>query len=334
MILSAHHKKSRGIGGGLTDINGDILKQWYDIELENDNSCIPSGQAVAISIVIELTALEAEQIMGSNEYISNHMNLEIISNSYSWNFLHEGTYLYNLTFLLNSEYLCENGYSEYNFEKTFIYYVDYTQEGQDVYEKITISGTIPLCCDCTSSQIDFDLDGIPNDCDNCPIIKNNNQLDTDSDGIGDACDEDIDGDGILNNEDLCPLFYAPFLNIDSDQDGLGDQCDNCPKVKNPEQKDSNHNGIGDKCETRNRLTHNSRNINIYPNPFSDLLFLQGVKQVKDINIYTIDNQRLEIIKNISSNQVSVGIINNYNGVVIIEIINEDKSLTILKAIKI
>jgi hypothetical protein len=98
-------------------------------------------------------------------------------------------------------------------------------------------------CDC-----DIDGDGVANNnpidmlggtCpivanpDNCPKVKNEDQLDTNANGVGDACDCDIDSDGVPNNNPGCPLVLNP---------------DNCPTVANPDQKDTNGNGLGDACD--------------------------------------------------------------------------------------
>ena len=35
-------------------------------------------------------------------------------------------------------------------------------------------------------------------------MSNPDQKDSDSDGVGDACNEDCDGDGVKNQDDVCP----------------------------------------------------------------------------------------------------------------------------------
>ncbi len=69
--------------------------------------------------------------------------------------------------------------------------------------------------------------GVPtNQCpdDNCPLVHNIDQADTDADGLGDACDDDIDDDGVLNEDDNCPYSYNPDQ-IDSNGNGYGDACE-------------------------------------------------------------------------------------------------------------
>lgn len=67
-----------------------------------------------------------------------------------------------------------------------------------------------------SSGTDSDGDGVPDFQDNCPntppgppLIDAASQIDTDGDGAGDVCDNDNDGDGILDGSDICLLQPNP-----------------------------------------------------------------------------------------------------------------------------
>lgn len=51
---------------------------------------------------------------------------------------------------------------------------------------------------------DLDGDGVINDLDNCPYLSNSAQTDVDGNGVGDDCETDSDGDGILDKNDTCP----------------------------------------------------------------------------------------------------------------------------------
>jgi hypothetical protein len=108
---------------------------------------------------------------------------------------------------------------------------------------------------CGALPADTDGDGVPDADDNCPATPNPDQADLDSDGLGDPCDEDRDGDGLVNGDE----FRTSPDRADSDADGTcdgpsspGAACapgpDNCPTSPNPDQADADGDGLGDVCE--------------------------------------------------------------------------------------
>jgi len=58
---------------------------------------------------------------------------------------------------------------------------------------------------------------------------------------------DGDADGVQDNIDNCPTIKNPDQK-DSDSDKVGDLCDNCPAIYNSNQTDTNKNGCGDACD--------------------------------------------------------------------------------------
>lgn len=130
--------------------------------------------------------------------------------------------------------------------------------------------------------MDSDGDGIQDDRDNCVFVINPTQLDTDDDGygttksnfvttsfihnhayiislsLGNACDNDDDGDGILDyviSEDVLMdetnderNRYEGRRDLEKWTNRPSNILDNCRLIFNPNQTDNNLNGIGDDCE--------------------------------------------------------------------------------------
>ena len=106
-------------------------------------------------------------------------------------------------------------------------------------------------------------DGATASCDdNCRLDPNPTQYDGNSNGFGDACDPDLDGDGLYVLEDNCTFVANPGQQ-DADGDGIGDACDKCPNVADsvnaytypvngqdpePYQPDSDGDGVPDACD--------------------------------------------------------------------------------------
>ncbi len=93
---------------------------------------------------------------------------------------------------------------------------------------------------------DDDADGVLDEVDLCPSTADAAQVDTDSDGAGDACDDD-DNDGLRDIEEAG--WGTDPLNPDSDGDGLTDSAEVAAGL-NPLSADSDNDGFSDADELR------------------------------------------------------------------------------------
>jgi hypothetical protein len=112
---------------------------------------------------------------------------------------------------------------------------------------IAISARINIDSD-GASEDDIDDDGVLNENDNCPEVANGSAMGTCSRGdkAGDPCFTAGENVSECGDEGFCSMNQE-----DSDNDWYGDVCDNCPTTPNPGQEDSfppQKNDCGDACE--------------------------------------------------------------------------------------
>lgn len=110
---------------------------------------------------------------------------------------------------------------------------------------------------------DEDGDHVRDSADNCPSVANTDQFDYDGDQIGDACDNDGDGDGVVEADDDCEFGAGDWTSnpstdhdgdgchdlsedADDDNDGRSDDDDDCPTgvINTPSTSQSDFDGDG------------------------------------------------------------------------------------------
>ena len=76
---------------------------------------------------------------------------------------------------------------------------------------------------CNVFGSDSDGDGVADNADNCTLLANADQIDADGDGFGNACDADLNNDGVINVVDLGLLrsvFFSSDAVADLNSDGV------------------------------------------------------------------------------------------------------------------
>ena len=153
------------------------------------------------------------------------------------------------------------------------------------------------------------------------------QSDRDSNGIGDVCDIDADGDGVLNPQDSRP--FDPNSAGDADSDGIDDSTDNCIDVSfgglqemnagealsDPDQIDTDTDGLGDICDLDKDgdTIPNDKDPSELENTVSyhfDSFLLQQSSEAGSFKLATIGESVLrdtnEVVVSASANQLDLG----------------------------
>jgi hypothetical protein len=93
---------------------------------------------------------------------------------------------------------------------------------------VRVASTDGAAAQAAAVETDTDGDGVPDSQDNCTLVKNPDQKDSDGDGYGDACDGDVNNDGIVNSLDVAIVrdaFGTRSNRGDTNGDGIVNAAD-------------------------------------------------------------------------------------------------------------
>ena len=254
------HTNPCGIEGGCLAVSGDLFKQTsansntfsvvqdkkyrlefdavgvsmdqnYNVKIKSKDTEITLGLIEEITATTEVkhhkfefTATQSTstaslffEVKDNNRVLFDNVYLSAVR-------LSENNYTNDACILINNqttvtgsrEFLCEESCGDISKCDSYVTLtgnpVNWPVNVDDYDSEILIWSNSPF----RDSDRDIHIDLV----DNCPIIFNASQSDMDNDSFGDACDSDVDGDGLTNDDEI--IWKTKFNNPDTDKDGITD----------------------------------------------------------------------------------------------------------------